>query len=99
MVGMEGMPCIDNVFWARDIPFPVPILSAVAILWRGKFCLESITLPMPDKARILEDEAELCRYLELEDGGGGGWSNWLVPRRLVRLPYTPTLLSNPIPVL
>ena len=90
------MPCIDNVFWARDIPFPVPILSAVAILCRGKFCLESITLPMPDKARMLEDEAELWRYLELE--AGGCVSTW-VPRRLVLLPYTPVLLSSPIPVL
>ena len=51
-----------------------------------------MTLPIPDKARMLEDEAELWRYREvvLEPG-----SRPPMPSKLVLLPYTPALLSRP----
>ena len=75
-------------------------MSEVLILWSGKFCdlEESITLPIPMLERMLEDEAELWRYLELAEGGAGAGGSGMVtppPSKLDRLPYTPTLLSRP----
>ena len=65
VVGMDGIPCMDSVFCARVMPLPaaapLAILSAVAILCSGKFCLDSITLPIPDMSAMLEEEAELCK--------------------------------------